>query len=164
MSRISFGPEGWSGLIAREFTFANVAVVAQAVAMYADAHAQGEQGVIVGFDEDVLSHLFAERAAEVLAGNGVRTLLLEGPKRREEIASYVVFGNLTGALMISGAVAGETDRYAIRFLPAGAGVLSVQAAAEIEERIREIEAGVHAVRVTPYTRGVREGRIQPMVL
>ncbi|HEU4964955.1 MAG TPA: hypothetical protein VFV52_14005 [Bacilli bacterium] len=162
MSRITFSPEGWRGLIAQEFTFANVAVIAQAVALYVETQGAREQGIIVGYDQDCLSHLFAERAAEVLAGNGIRTLLLDSPKRKEEVASYVLFGHLAGALMLLGT--GEADRYSIQYVPAGAGLLTCEQAAAINHLIYTIEAGTETVRVTPYTRGIREGRIQKMML
>ena len=85
---IRFGTDGWRALIAREFTFENLERVAQAYADY--LHQQQEQAsaadrgarkqqqtVVVGYDRRFLSEQFAERAAEVLAGNQLRVALFE---------------------------------------------------------------------------------------
>ncbi|HEX7176775.1 MAG TPA: phosphoglucomutase/phosphomannomutase family protein [Pyrinomonadaceae bacterium] len=76
---IRFGTDGWRGVIASEFTFANVARVAQAYADYLLSQRPIESDrprtpphVIVGFDRRFLSEQFASTATEVLAGNGVR--------------------------------------------------------------------------------------------
>ncbi len=70
---IRFGTDGWRAVIADQFTFANLERVAQA---YADhLKAQTESLVVVGYDRRFLSEQFAERAAEVLAGNDLRVAL-----------------------------------------------------------------------------------------
>ena len=94
---IRFGTDGWRAVIADEFTFENVERVAQAYADFvnqqppADAvehdsadslhqHASADfthaesaahKQVVVGYDRRFLSERFAERAAEVLAGNEI---------------------------------------------------------------------------------------------
>jgi len=69
---IKFGTDGWRALIAREFTFANVERVAQAYADFLLTEVGTSPFVVVGYDRRFLSERFAERAAEVLAGNGFR--------------------------------------------------------------------------------------------
>jgi len=74
LSPIRFGTDGWRGLIAEEFTFANLERVAQAYAHHlnnSDEALTREPRVIVGCDRRFLSESFAERAAEVLVGNGI---------------------------------------------------------------------------------------------
>lgn len=81
LAPIRFGTDGWRAVIADEFTFANVERVTQAYADYlAEFEVAGEQLsgkplVIVGFDRRFLSQQFAERAEEVLDGNGFRVAL-----------------------------------------------------------------------------------------
>ena len=90
---IKFGTDGWRAVIADEFTFANVERVSQATADYWSANpvAGTERKVIVGYDRRFLSDKFAQRAAEVFAGNSfqvVRSLAaLALPSQREQ--SYV---------------------------------------------------------------------------
>ncbi len=77
---IHFGTDGWRAVISEEFTFANVARVAQAVAdvaLAAGAGAEAPLTYVVGFDTRFLSDRFAAAAACVLAANGIRVLLSE---------------------------------------------------------------------------------------
>lgn len=71
LSPIRFGTDGWRGLIAEEFTFANLERVAQAYALYLLKDEESAGNVVIGHDRRFLSESFAERAAEVLAGNGI---------------------------------------------------------------------------------------------
>jgi len=68
---IKFGTDGWRAVIARDYTFANLERVAQAYADYLLSQTQSPF-VVVGYDRRFLSQEFSERAAEVLAGNGIR--------------------------------------------------------------------------------------------
>ena len=70
---IKFGTDGWRAIIGDQFTFDNVALVAQAYAQYLLEH-QGKR-VVVGYDTRFLANRFAQRAAEVLAANGLQVYL-----------------------------------------------------------------------------------------
>lgn len=74
---VKFGTDGWRGVIARDFTFANLRCTAQATADYLHTVRHGTDAILVGFDVRFLSPQFARAAAEVLAGNGYRVLLLD---------------------------------------------------------------------------------------
>ena len=63
MSPIRFGTDGWRAIIAEDFTFANVARVAQATADF--WRASGRPRVVVGYDRRFLSDQFARVTAEV---------------------------------------------------------------------------------------------------
>jgi phosphomannomutase len=75
--QIKFGTDGWRGVIAREFTFENVAIVAQATMDYLIREGKGANGIVLGYDRRFLSRSFAERVAEVAAGNGVKVFMTE---------------------------------------------------------------------------------------
>lgn len=68
---IKFGTDGWRGLIADDFTFENVAKVAQATANYFKKQKKIRTGIIIGYDARFLSREFAERAAEVIGSAGI---------------------------------------------------------------------------------------------
>jgi phosphomannomutase len=72
---IKFGTDGWRGVIAREFTFANLSIVAQATMDYMIREGVAEKGVVIGYDRRFLSREFAERTAEIAIGNGIRVFL-----------------------------------------------------------------------------------------
>ncbi|HEX7127784.1 MAG TPA: phosphoglucomutase/phosphomannomutase family protein [Thermodesulfobacteriota bacterium] len=66
---ISFGTDGWRGVISRDFTFESVRMVVQG-AMDAFPAPQLAAGVLVGYDRRFLSDRYAAEAAAVVAGNG----------------------------------------------------------------------------------------------
>jgi phosphomannomutase len=74
---IKFGTDGWRGVIAREFTFDNVSLVAQATMDYMKREGLAGKGVVIAFDRRFLSREFALRVAEVACGNGIRTFMGE---------------------------------------------------------------------------------------
>ena len=77
MTDIKFGTDGWRAVIAEDFTFANVARVAQAAAEYWSANPRSGtlRKVIVGYDRRFLSDEFARRTSEVLAANEFQVVL-----------------------------------------------------------------------------------------
>jgi phosphomannomutase len=76
--RIKFGTDGWRGVIAREFTFDNLSIVAQATMDYLAREGLAEKGLVVGYDRRFLSRQFAERVVEVAAGNGLKVFMSDG--------------------------------------------------------------------------------------
>jgi phosphomannomutase len=76
--QIKFGTDGWRGVIARDFTFDNLSLVAQATMDYLHEQKLAGQGLVIGYDRRFLSREFAERVAEIAAGNGIRTWLADG--------------------------------------------------------------------------------------
>ncbi len=75
--QIRFGTDGWRGIIAREFTFANLSIVAQATMDYFIEQGLADAGLVIGYDRRFLSRRFAERVAEIAAGNGLRVRLTD---------------------------------------------------------------------------------------
>ena len=71
MTQIKFGTDGWRGLIADDFTFDNVRLVAGAIASYVLKHEDPARGVIVGYDTRFLSDRAARIVAEVIAATGI---------------------------------------------------------------------------------------------
>lgn len=71
MTQIKFGTDGWRGLIADDFTFANVRRVAAAIAGYVVKHEDPTRGVVIGYDTRFLSDRAARAIAEVVAGAGI---------------------------------------------------------------------------------------------
>ena len=72
---IKFGTDGWRGLIAHEFTFANVRIAAAAIGNYLLLQGAREKGAAIGYDTRFGSRAFAVAVAEVLAGAGIPVAL-----------------------------------------------------------------------------------------
>ena len=68
---VKFGTDGWRGIIADDFTYANVRVAAAAIANYVLAHEDSAAGVCIAYDTRFGSHSFAKVVAHVLAGAGI---------------------------------------------------------------------------------------------
>ncbi|MBI4461012.1 MAG: phosphoglucomutase/phosphomannomutase family protein [Acidobacteria bacterium] len=76
-STIKFGTSGWRGVIAEEFTLANVQRVVEAIARYTVSTASLRPTLLVGYDTRFLSERFAGFAAQMLAHHGVHCFLSE---------------------------------------------------------------------------------------
>ncbi len=74
-SVVKFGTDGWRGIIADDFTYANVRVAARAIAHYVLAHEDAARGVCIGYDTRFGSRSFAKVVAEVLAEAGIPVAL-----------------------------------------------------------------------------------------
>src|SRR5690348_16654290 len=70
-TQIKFGTDGWRGVIADDFTFANVRRVAGAIASYVLKEEDASKGVVVGYDTRFASKNAARIVAEVLAAAGI---------------------------------------------------------------------------------------------
>ncbi len=72
---ISFGTDGWRAVISETFTFANLRLLAQAIADLVREDNGDASHVVVGYDTRFLSDRYGAEVARVMAGNGIRTLL-----------------------------------------------------------------------------------------
>lgn len=72
---VKFGTDGWRGIIADDFTYANVRVAAAAIANYVLAHEDAAAGVCIGYDTRFGSRSFAKVVAEVMANAGIPVAL-----------------------------------------------------------------------------------------
>lgn len=70
-SGIKFGTDGWRGIIADNYTFSNLKIVAQAVADYLGPG----KTIAVGYDTRFMSGSFAQVVSDVLMHNGIEVLL-----------------------------------------------------------------------------------------
>ncbi len=100
-SPIKFGTDGWRGVIADDFTFANVRVCAQSVARYLEAHGLAERGLVVGFDTRFASDAFAAAVAEVVAANGTKVYLCDRPAPTQVITFAILTRAAGGAVVIT---------------------------------------------------------------
>jgi phosphomannomutase len=68
---VKFGTDGWRGIIADDFTYANVRVAAAAISKYVLADENPAAGVCIAYDTRFGSRSFAKVVAEVLASAGI---------------------------------------------------------------------------------------------
>jgi phosphomannomutase len=103
MSLIKFGTDGWRAVIAEDFTFANVARVAQAAADFWSANPEPgtERKIIVGFDRRFFSDRFGQTAAEIFAGNDFQVVLTPEPSPTPSVSFAVKAQHAIGGVMIT---------------------------------------------------------------
>jgi phosphomannomutase len=100
-SQIFFGTDGWRGVIADDFTFANVCRVTRSIAHYLETAYSKAQPVLVAYDTRFLADQFAQTAAEVLADAGWIVKLAERDCPTPAIAYSAKLLNSAGALMFT---------------------------------------------------------------
>jgi alpha-D-glucose phosphate-specific phosphoglucomutase len=101
MSAVKFGTDGWRGIIADDFTYANVRVAARAIAHYVIEHEDAKAGVCVGYDTRFGSKSFARVVAEVLAGAGIPVALASKVTPTPELSFAVRGRKAAGGVMIT---------------------------------------------------------------
>ncbi len=107
--QITFGTDGWRGVIAEEYTFDNVRRAAQGFASYLLEKSPDGRPVVVGYDKRFDSEFFAAAAAEVLAGNGFKVWLTDTATPTPVIAYAVVDKQACGAINITASHNPPTD-------------------------------------------------------
>jgi len=143
---IKFGTSGWRGLIARDFTFANVRLVAQAMAecLTADLHTPGstihgrKPVVIMGHDTRFLGREFTLAVAEVLAANGLVPLLCERDAPTPVISFSIRHRKAIGGINLT-ASHNPAEYQGIKFSPANGAPASPEVTRQIEANVARLQ-------------------------
>jgi phosphomannomutase len=106
---IKFGTDGWRAVIAEDFTFTNVARVAQAAADHWKSEVRSPKSgvfgralkVVIGFDRRFFSDRFAQTAAEIFAGNDFQVVLVPEPTPTPSVSFAVKVQRAVGGVMIT---------------------------------------------------------------
>src|SRR5215475_10290312 len=101
MSSIKFGTDGWRGIIAEDFTFANARLVAQAISRYVVRGEDACKGVIIGFDHRYASEHVARIVAEVVSSTGTPVWLCDKPCPTPAVSQLVRERNAAGGIVIT---------------------------------------------------------------
>jgi phosphomannomutase len=155
---IKFGTDGWRGIIARDFTFNNVRICAQAVADYLKQSDLASHGLIIGYDTRFASEHFASTAAEVAAGNGIKVYLCT----RATPTPIVSFGTMTikagGAIIIT-ASHNPAIWNGFKFKTSDGAGAPDEVTAEIEKNIARI-INDKQVQQIPLSEAIEKGLIE----
>ena len=131
---IKFGTDGWRAVMAREFTFDNVAVVAQAIANYVKSRSGWERGVVIGYDARLLSDLFADLIADVLTANGIPALVTDRDTPTPVTVYTIRAKGLAGGVMLT-ASHNPPQYNGIKFIPETCHPALPETTDAIEEQI-----------------------------
>jgi phosphomannomutase len=136
---IKFGTDGWRGVIADDFTFANLRLVAQGVAGYLNSRSK-EPLAVVGYDCRFGAEAFSDEVARIFAGNGIRTLIFDRPSPTQVASWTVIDRGATGAV----AITASHNPYmfnGVKYKPETGSSAPTEVIRELEERISKLSAG-----------------------
>jgi phosphomannomutase len=119
-TQIKFGTDGWRGIIADDFTFANVCKVTRAIAAYLETAYSKDRPVLVAYDTRFLADQFARTAALVLADEGWTVKIVDRDCPTPVIAYNAKYLNSAGALMFT-ASHNPAPYCGIKYIPDYAG-------------------------------------------
>ncbi|MCL5773441.1 MAG: phosphoglucomutase/phosphomannomutase family protein, partial [Firmicutes bacterium] len=165
MADITFGTDGWRAVIAEDFTFANVRLVAQAISdylldpkrenleiyhikkkgSYSCQFRPASAGISIGYDTRFLSGDFALESAKVLSANGIPVFLSEEPSSTPSVSFSVKSGQRAGAVVIT--ASHNPPRYnGIKFKPeyASSGLPDVMSL--IEKKVQYLLEGTGEIK------------------
>lgn len=164
---ISFGTDGWRAVISDEFTFANVRLVAQAIAektlddwagSQSPANPKERPTFVIGFDTRFLSDRYALAVAEVLAANGIFTWLTQADTPTPITSFAIVDKRADGGVMIT--ASHNPPRYnGIKLKAAFGGSASPAVCKDVERRIAANLAAGHEPLVMDADEAIAAGMI-----
>lgn len=158
MSEIKFGTSGWRGILAEDFTLANVRVVTQAIADHLRAAGEAHKGVVVGHDSRFFGERFARETARVLAGAGIPVFLCNRDTPTPVIAFEILRRGAGGAINFT-ASHNPHEYNGIKFSPSWGGPALPEATADIEQRANAM-LGEICYRDMPLDQAVRSGLVE----
>ncbi len=161
-SRIKFGTDGWRAIIAEDFTFDNVRACAQGVAEYLKQSGMADRGLLIGYDTRFASEDFAAAAAEVLAGNGIKTYLCEKATPTPVVSYGVLVKKTAGAIIIT-ASHNPGIWSGFKYKNQHGASAPVEVTAPIEASIQGVLTSGQIRRV-PLTDALAQGRIEKVDL
>jgi alpha-D-glucose phosphate-specific phosphoglucomutase len=135
-SPIKFGTSGWRGVIADEFTFANVRLAVTAIAEHVKTKAK-QPTILVGYDARFFSEEFSQLAVDILQQQGIRTLLCETFTPTPAVAFEIMRRRLDGAINFT-ASHNPAQYHGLKFSSADAGPALPEVTKDIEARVAKI--------------------------
>jgi phosphomannomutase len=140
MTAIKFGTDGWRGIIAEDFTFANAERVAQAIARYVVRGEDARKGVIVGYDHRYAADNVARRVAEVVSSTGTPVWLADRPCSTPAISYLVRERRAAGGVVVT-ASHNPYQWNGIKYKASYGSSALPSIVAQIESELEFVEAG-----------------------
>src|SRR5467141_3496408 len=137
-SPIKFGTSGWRGLIADDFTFANVRLAVTAIADHAKAKAKAPT-ILVGYDTRFYSEEFSQLAVDIPQQHGIRAILCDTFTPTPAVAYEILRSRLDGAVNFT-ASHNPAQYHGLKFSSADAGPALPEVTKDIEARVARILA------------------------
>lgn len=155
---VKFGTDGWRAVISEEFTFANLRLVAQAIADFVREENHEDPSVVIGFDTRFLSDRYAAEVACVMAANDIRALLARADTPTPAISYAVHNRKATAGVMIT--ASHNPPRYnGVKLKAAYGGSASPAQHRRVEAFLAQNEAAGGAPRLMSLDEAIRTERV-----
>lgn len=136
---IKFGTEGWRGVIADDFTVANVRLATHAIARHIKETQPPGEGILVAYDCRALSEVFAQTAAQVLLSYGLPVFITPRPVSSPAAAHAVIKRGMHGAVMFT-ASHNPPIFHGIKFKPHYGGAALTDITQSIEQQLSALRS------------------------
>jgi len=146
-SPIKFGTSGWRGLIADDFTFANVRLAVTAIAEHCKSKT-AKPTILVGYDPRFYSEEFSQLAVAILEQHGIVTLLCTTFTPTPAIAYEIQRRKLDGAINFT-ASHNPAQYHGLKFSSSDAGPALPEVTKDIEARVIKLIEKSGAYPTTP---------------
>lgn len=156
VQEIRFGTDGWRGHVAEDYTFANVRRCTQGFASYLADEGLKDSSVVVGHDRRYRGEHFAAAVAEVLAGNGLKVYLTDGPTPTPVISYAVVDKKAAAAINVTASHNPYTDN-GFKVRDNNGGAIDPDGLVRIEKNIPDSEEEVKRI---PLQEALEKGLVQ----
>jgi phosphomannomutase len=144
--KIKFGTDGWRAVIAQDYTFENLEILAQAVSDYLGS---GKK-IAVGYDTRFMSDRFAEVVSNIFKNNGIEVILSSRPIPTPALSFAVRNRRLDLGIMIT-ASHNPPEYNGFKIKNSSGGAADVEVTKDVESRlgkttVKKIDPGL--VRIT----------------
>jgi alpha-D-glucose phosphate-specific phosphoglucomutase len=156
VQEIKFGTDGWRGHVGENYTFDNVRRCTQGFSDYLSQVGLLDSWVVVGHDRRYQGELFAAAVAEVLAGNGFKVYLTDGPTPTPVISYAVVDKKAAAAINITASHNPFTDN-GFKVRDQNGGAIDPEGLTQIEKNIPD---SVDQVKRIPLKGALEKGLVQ----
>lgn len=133
---IKFGTSGWRGVIADDFTFANVRLAVGAIADYVSSKKKNAR-VLVGCDTRFYSEEFSQLAADILHEHGIQPVVGAGFTPTPAVAYEITRAKLDGAINFT-ASHNPAQYHGLKFSTSDGGPALPEVTKDIEARVTKM--------------------------
>ncbi len=157
-THIKFGTDGWRGIIADDFTFANVRYCTQSLLEHLKDRGSADRGLVIGYDTRFASEDFAAAASEVVAGNGVKAYLSAKAVPTPLISYGVTQHEAAGAIIIT-ASHNPAKWNGFKIKTSDGASAPAEVVGDVESRLPQI-AAQNLAKHAPFDEGLSRGLIE----
>ena len=159
MSNISFGTDGWRAIIAENYTFDNLSVVAQATGRWILENNITKNGVVIGYDARFMGREFTEHVASVFAAMQIPVRISSSISPTPAVSWAALHYNAVGIVITASHNPPNYNGYKIK-APFGGSATPDQIAA-VEDRLGQFDGNLE---IKPFKMCLKLGLIREITL